>query len=100
MFGSDLKDAMAQFDPSQGAPVIQFEFGRLGAKQFADITSENVGNVLAMYLDEELLMEPVINEPITGGKGIITLRGGTSLEEARNYAILMKSGALPSLSYR
>jgi len=95
MFGSDLKDAMAQFDPSQGAPVIQFEFGRLGAKQFADITSENVGNVLAMYLDEELLMEPVINEPITGGKGIITLRGGTSLEEARNYAILMKSGALP-----
>lgn len=95
MFGSDLKDAMAQYDPAQGAPIIQFEFGRLGAKQFADITSENVGNVLAMYLDEELLMEPVINEPITGGKGVITLGRGASVEDARNYAILMKSGALP-----
>jgi len=95
MFGSDLKNAVADFDTSQGAPVIHFEFGRVGAEQFADITSENVGKTLAMYLDEEKLMEPVINEPITGGKGRITLGRGTSLEQARNYAILMKSGALP-----
>ena len=48
-----------------------------------------------MYLDEEKLMEPVIKEPIPNGEGRITLGRGASLEEAKNYAILMKSGALP-----
>lgn len=95
MFGTDLKDAQANFDTSEGAPVIHFSFGRVGARQFEEITSENVGKVLAMYLDEELLMEPVIQEPITGGEGRITLGRGATLQEAKNYAILMKSGALP-----
>lgn len=95
MFGTDLKDAQATFDTSEGAPVIHFKFGRVGAKQFEEITTKNVGSVLAMYLDEEKLMEPVIKEPIPNGEGRITLGRGASLEEAKNYAILMKSGALP-----
>ena len=88
MFGSDLKDAMAQFDPSQGAPVIQFEFGRLGAKQFADITSENVGNVLCHISDEELPWNPD-HEPILEERHYHP--AWRTLEEARNYD-LMKSG--------
>jgi len=95
MFGTDLIDAKADYDQREGAPVINFTFGRVGAGQFEEITRENKGKVLAIYLDEELLMEPVIREEIPGGKGRITLGYGTTLKEAREYAILMKSGALP-----
>jgi preprotein translocase subunit SecD len=95
MFGDDLKDAKASLDPSKGVPVINFRFGDAGAQQFYNITRANVGQQLAMYLDEKMLMEPVINEPIPNGSGQITLGGGTSMDQAREYAILMRSGALP-----
>lgn len=95
MFGTDLIDARADYDQMEGAPVINFTFGRVGARQFEEITREHKGEVLAIYLDEELLMEPIIRDEIPGGKGRITLGYGTTLKEAREYAILMKSGALP-----
>lgn len=95
MFGTDLIDAKADYDHMEGAPVINLTFGREGARQFEEITREHRGEVLAIYLDEELLMEPVIRDVITGGKGRITLGYGATLKEAREYAILMKSGALP-----
>lgn len=95
MYGDDLKNALAQINPDKGVPAISFEFGRKGAELFRDITAKNVGKVLSIYLDEEKLMDPVINEAIPGGKGEITLGSGSSLAEAKEYAILMKSGALP-----
>jgi protein-export SecD/SecF family membrane protein len=95
MFGNDLKDASAAYDPNKGEPVIHFQFGSEGAEQFRVITTNNVGKKLGMYLDEQQLMEPVINEPIPGGSGEISLGGGTTLDQAKEYAILMKSGALP-----
>lgn len=39
------------------------------------------------------MTNPVVNEPITGGKAQIT--GSKTLEEAKNLAILLRSGALP-----
>ena len=95
MFGTDLTEARADIDPREGVPVIHFKFGRVGARQFEEITREHVGEVLAIYLDEELLMEPLIREPIPGGEGQITLGRGATLKEAQEYAVLMKSGALP-----
>lgn len=95
MFGSDLVDARPGVDQREGLPVIHFKFGKVGARQFEEITRDNVGKVLAIYLDEELLMEPVINEPIPGGEGQITLGRGATLKQANEYAVLMKSGALP-----
>ncbi len=40
-------------------------------------------------------MAPVISEPIPSGNAQITLGSGAALQEAKDYAILMKSGALP-----
>ena len=76
MFGSDLTEARAKIGHREGMPVINFKFGKVGARQFEEITRDHVGEVLAIYLDEELLMEPVINEPIPGGEGRITLGRG------------------------
>jgi len=49
--------------------------------------------VIPHLLDGELLVAPVVNEPVTGGVGLIT--GNFTYEEARSLAIQLKHGALP-----
>ena len=60
-----------------------------GAQKFADLTSANVGRTIAILLDGEVLTAPRVNEPITGGKAVIT--GSRNLEEAHNLAVLLRS---------
>ena len=40
-------------------------------------------------------MAPIISEPIPNGNAQISMGSGVTLQEAKDYAILMKSGALP-----
>ena len=92
MNGSDLKTAKEQIDNGH-KNVVSIEFTDEGAKKFADLTAGNVGHKISILLDGEVLTAPVVNEPITGGKAVIT--GSRSLEDAKNLAILLRSGALP-----
>jgi preprotein translocase subunit SecD len=92
--GTHLQDVRVNFDQNKRSWVISFQFKGDGAKQLAKITTENVNKQMAVYLDETMLMDPVIQDPIPDGSGIITL-GGTPKEEVERYALLMKSGALP-----
>lgn len=91
--GTDLKDVSVSLKQGEGY-VINFAFKGNGVRQLEKITTENIGKPMAVYLDEELLMEPIIKSAIPGGEGYISL-GGKDKEEVVNYAILMKSGALP-----
>lgn len=91
--GKDLKDARESRDPTSGAIDVNLTFNPAGAKKFAEITSENVGKPLGIYLDGNLLQAPEVREPILDGKARIT--GYSSLEEAHRMAILLRSGALP-----
>lgn len=92
MTGSDLKTAKEQIDNGK-KNVVAIEFTDEGAQKFADLTAANVGHKISITLDGEVLTAPVVNEAITGGKAVIT--GSQSLEEAKNLAILLRSGALP-----
>ncbi|MEW5954063.1 MAG: protein translocase subunit SecD [Bacillota bacterium] len=91
--GADLNDARESREPVSGLVDVNLTFTPAGANKFARITTENVGRQLGIYLDGELLQNPVINEPIIGGKARIT--GYQSLEEAHTVAVLLRSGALP-----
>ncbi|SCG96535.1 preprotein translocase subunit SecD [uncultured Megasphaera sp.] len=90
--GKDLKTAKEQIE-NGNQNVVAIEFTDEGADKFADLTAANVGHKIAILLDGEVLTAPVVNEPITGGKAVIT--GSRTLEEAKNLAILLRSGALP-----
>lgn len=74
-------------------PLVSVRFNEDGAKLFADITRENVGQQLGIFLDGELLSAPVINEAIVGGTAIIS--GNFTLEEAKSLAENLSFGALP-----
>ncbi len=91
--GTDMQDIRVAYEAGKGY-VINFSFRGQGAKQLEKITTENVGKQMAVYLDESMLMNPVIQDPIPGGSGVITL-GNATKEEVEKDALLMKSGALP-----
>ncbi|MBE3588029.1 MAG: protein translocase subunit SecD [Thermoanaerobacteraceae bacterium] len=91
--GADLKDAMESKDPTSGQVKVDLTFTAAGARKFAEATAANVGKHIAILLDGQVLQNPVVQEAIPNGKAQIT--GYTSLEEAHNIAILLRSGALP-----
>ena len=93
--GSELKDAKAAVDTSRGTAdyVVQISFSTEGAKKFAAITTAYLNKNIGIYLDEEMIQNPVVSTPITNGEGQI--QGYSSLEEAAQYAVMLRSGALP-----
>ena len=91
--GTDLRDAQAAMNQQNGQCVVNLEFSDEGAQKFADATLENVGRQIAILLDGEVLTNPVVREPILGGRAEIS--GQRDLEEAQHLAVLLRSGALP-----
>jgi len=89
--GDKLASAKAGYD-SNGQVVVQFSFNSEGAKEFEKITSENIGKQLAIVLDGEVKSAPVIKSVISGN-GVIENIG--SLEEAKDIALVLQTGALP-----
>ena len=91
--GESLDDAKNSYDEN-GRPAVSFSFKAAGAKKFGNVTGSNVGRRLAIVLDGKVISAPVINSPITGGKGIIT--GNFTVQAASDLALLLRSGALPA----
>lgn len=91
--GNDLKQAAVVFDPNTGKPQVELQFTSEGADKFGNITERNVGKIIAIALDEQLIEAPRVNEPIFGGSAVIT--GDFSTEQANNLQIQLNAGALP-----
>jgi len=93
--GSKLKDAKAGVDTSSGRTdyVVHITFTPEGASEFAKITTDFLGKNIGIYLDENMIQNPEVRNPIVNGEGQI--QGYSSLEEAAQYAVLLRSGALP-----
>ena len=93
--GDELEDATAGRDPQFNSSQVQFELSRAGGRRFAQFSGANVGNFLAIVLDNEVMSAPVIRDRI-GARGQIEMGQGTPLEEARDLALVLRAGALPA----
>lgn len=91
--GSDVEDATVGVDPNTNQPVVQLKLKTEGATKFAEATSKNIGKVISIYMDEEVVSAPTVQSAIPDGNAIIT--GSGSIEEAKRLAGIIKSGALP-----
>ena len=91
--GQDLAQAQLSFSQQTGQPVVALEFTSEGREKFAQITKDNQGQVLGIFIDGQPVTTPVINEPIIDGRAIIS--GAFSVDEAENTAIQLNAGALP-----
>lgn len=81
----------------KGEPVVNLEFDSRGAKIFGDLTEKNVGNLMAILLDDDVNSAPRINEAIRGGRAQITLGRGSNprrmMEEAKSLVTVLNNGA-------
>ncbi len=82
-------------DPGRaGQPIVNLSMKREGAREFARITEANIGEHLAIVLDDKVHMAPRINSRIPNGQAII--EGMDSQQEAEDLMIVLNSGALPA----
>ena len=94
MDGSAVDSASAAPDPENAEQyVVNLELNSEGAKTFADITKKYVNQVVSIWMDDEMLSAPTINEEITGGKAQIS--GNFDVESATTLANQINGGALP-----
>lgn len=91
--GSDLQQAAVSFDQKTARPQVQLTFTSEGSKKFAEITKRNVGKIVAIALDNQVIEAPRVNEPIYGGNAVIT--GQFTTEQAKTLQIQLNAGALP-----
>jgi preprotein translocase subunit SecD len=91
--GSSLTSAEVQPD-SQGGWVVAFTLDSQGARLFSDFTGANIGQQLAIVLDNTVYSAPVIRSQISDGRGQI--EGNFTAESARDLAIVLRAGALPA----
>ena len=91
--GKQLDRADVAFNPNTYEPEVQLQFDGEGKDLFGEITSRNVGRKLAIFLDGLPISIPVVNEPITDGRAIIS--GSFTTEEAKLLVQRLNAGALP-----
>ena len=91
--GRYLQKATLEFNPNTRQPMISLQFDETGTKLFAEITKNNIGKLVAIYLDGAVISSPVVQEEIPNGEAIIS--GGFTAEEAKILVGRLNSGALP-----
>ena len=91
--GRLLQRADIEFNPNTGAPQVALTFNSDGKDLFDKLTKENVGQVLAIFLDGKPLSMPVIREEIKDGKAQIS--GVFTPDEAKKLVQDLNYGALP-----
>lgn len=96
--GTHITSAEVQFLPGIGGtltnePVVVIHFNREGGKMFGDITRENTGRRLLIFLDGNIISSPTISEPITGGT--TQIQGNFTLDSAKELVDGLNLGALP-----
>lgn len=100
--GDDIKSAKyseeATDNTGMPSPHVVLTFSDAGSKKFADATEKLVGKTINIYLDNEEITNPTVNEKIESMTAIITMGQGTYAEkkaDAEEYAMLIDSGTLP-----
>jgi preprotein translocase subunit SecD len=101
--GEDFESASAVIDQSQlgaGQWVVQFDLDGDGADRFSTATTEATSfpendprRQIAIVVDRVVISSPNVNEPITGGTGVIS--GGFTEQGAKDLATQLEAGALP-----
>jgi len=76
-----------------GEYQVAFQLQGEDIQTFAEFTRQNIGNVLAIVLDKQVISAPRINDAITDGNGVIT--GNFDLDSANALAVQLRYGSLP-----
>jgi preprotein translocase subunit SecD len=94
MTGEGIVEAKINTANNMGDISVTVSFNETSSRQFGDLTTNNVQRRLAIVLDGVVQSAPVIREPIINGAAEIS--GDFTLDQARDLAVTLRSGALPA----
>ncbi len=89
--GTYIQQAQVSRDPITQQPTVIFNLTGEGGEVFFKLTSENVGNVMAVVLDDRVKAAATISEPIRSQVQV----AGFTQSEAEDLALVLETGALP-----
>jgi preprotein translocase subunit SecD len=89
--GEYISDSRVDRDPITGRPEVLFFLGPEGGDIFFKLTQENVGEVLAVVLDDRVKARAQITQPIRNQVRVTGFTQG----EAEDLALVLRTGSLP-----
>lgn len=89
--GEHLRAAEMQFDSRTRAPIVTFQTSPEGARRLSEYTAKNIGKIMPIVLDGEVISSPRVNAVISDAGQI---EGNFTQQEASNLALQLKYGAL------
>lgn len=99
--GRYLTSAQLTFDQTTQAPQVSFNLNSTGAKAFDELTKDNVGKPLCVFVDNNFIIPndevnscPRISGEIPSGQAVIT--GNFSVSLAQDLVARFNAGALPA----
>ncbi|KAA6319888.1 hypothetical protein EZS27_030269, partial [termite gut metagenome] len=87
---SDANDTFDQFSK----PAVSMTMNNEGARRWALLTKQNIGNYIAIVLDGFVYSAPNVKSEINGGRSEIT--GHFTPEQSKDLANVLKSGKMPA----
>ena len=91
--GANLKPTFVEFQGSNNAPVVHFEFGAPDDARWIQLSKDYLQKPVQITLDGQQISAPVIQQVFTSGSGVIS--GNFTTASAKDLSTLLNSGALP-----
>jgi len=91
--GNDIANAGVSYDSQTGYYVVSLSFTEEGTKKFSSATSALTGSKLAIWINNEFVIAPTVNETISTGSASIS--GNYTYEQAYDLAVRIQSGSFP-----
>jgi SecD/SecF fusion protein len=95
--GDVIDDASQEYGQT-GKPEVSMTMNATGSKLWGKMTTENVGQFVAVVLDDYVYTAPSVNTPITNGRTSIS-GGSMTVVEAQDIANVLKAGKLPAAAH-
>jgi len=92
--GKDLRTVRRSVD-EWNQPAVSFSLNPEGGRRFEKVTAENIGNFIAIVLDNRVISAPRVESRIPAASGGI-IRGRFTIEEAEDLVVVLRAGALPA----
>ena len=92
--GAAVADAKGDFAEQGSSAEVSMTMTPTGAKTWARMTADNIGEFIAIVLDGYVYSAPRVNSEIPNGRSSIS--GQFTIQEAKDLANVLKSGKLPA----
>ena len=79
---------------SAGQSIVSLSMNNQGSRTWSRVTGANIGQRIAIVLDNKVHMAPSIREKIPSGR--TQIEGFANINEAKDLAIILRAGALPT----